>query len=36
VTLFDRAQRSLEARSVTPLDVRDDAVRAAAHMVGLA
>jgi hypothetical protein len=36
VTLFDRAQRSLEARSVTPLDVRDDAVRAAAHMIGLA
>jgi hypothetical protein len=36
VTLFDRAQTSLELRSVTPLDVGDDAVRVAARSLGLA
>jgi hypothetical protein len=35
VTLFDRAARTLRARSVTPLAVTDDPVRAAAHFLGL-
>ena len=36
VTLFDRAARSLRPRSVTPLAVTDDPVRAAARFLGLA
>jgi RES domain len=35
VTLFDRAARSLRARSVEPLAVTDDSVRAAARFLGL-
>jgi hypothetical protein len=36
VTLFDRARRSLRARSVAPLDIDDDSLRTAARMLGLA
>jgi hypothetical protein len=35
VTLFDRAAGALQARSVTPLTVSDDPVRAAARFLGI-